>query len=931
MCEHILPEAQLQLYAAADFAPVPGEERLYLRYDGKNSSVHVQLALHFSKLLNKDVDNPLPVTIKAIRTEPVDEMEQATDNELRVWRLLDPNPNIARFLGAGKLDEWPFDHLSLISQYYSSLDANKFLEVNNIPDDQRLRLLKGILRGILYIHGKSIANILVEDNGEVAKICDFGSSRISCGCYTGPAVQYGTYQWYSPERFETSAPTPESDIWAFGCVVLEIQMDMVPYDDITYTGVVNCMSEEMSPATESYVDPDRPVQRAVWDIVQGCWEHEPLKRPSAAELLLSLEKIGDGPSEILLQQAAPSTNPQLPSPNPSTSQASSYVHSAERYGDARFDQEYSPVGGPSASPFTMSSQTDLHSSRESPHFPLQRVEPPLRYPVSGLSANVESGSGSGSGTSASIDPDRSLKLLGSTKEPHPKNTSASAYSLANILSDSRPSSPVNGLPANPMILDRNPSDDYDDPVTAGIVPPDAVRVLFNFYHETLNPIIALLDPALHTPTYVRARSSVLFTAILCVACRFMRPRAWERCNALGQTLLGRALADGICSIEYVQALSLMTFWKDPRDSSSWRKVGLAIRMAYELNIQAPRERPLAAMEQLAREQLNKERTWLQLVCYDLTTAMQRNKPQMIPDFHLQDSYEWLTNHPEFPCNADAMLVASAALGSVRILCHSLFSSMNASNKGAFEPLMRHVALLVDERVKRWVTDNDQANLAPVSKALLKFGSLNLRLIVAELRLLGLTQPQLTAARTHSLECIKCAMDILRHVIADLAPNRYITYCQDNLAITTAYAGVWLFKQLPYVDDELYQEIVDTFQNVSKACVVLSQQQGDTPSYFVQFFDHLVRNSSGQRLLSVGTSVSPNIPARPDVQQRATTTSHATTATHPVNNLQIPELIPPLEGMDHQWTSVMNGLNDWWKNFNYLGGDMKWNAHPTNPP
>ncbi|KAG8710033.1 hypothetical protein FRC08_017703, partial [Ceratobasidium sp. 394] len=223
---------------------------------------------------------------------------------------------------------------------------------------------------------------------------------------------------------------------------------------------------------------------------------------------------GDGPSEILLQQGASSAlpaNPQIPSPNPSTSQTSSYVNSAEHYGDARFDQEYSPVRGPPVSPFTVSSQADLHSSRQSPHFPLQRVEPPLRYPVSGLSVNVETSSGSGSGTSASMDPDRSLKLMGSAKEPHPKNTSASAYSLANLLSDSRPSSPVNG---NSGMPDRNLSDDYDDPVTAGIIPPDAVRVLFNFYHESLNPVIALLDPALHTAAYVRARSSVLFTAIL---------------------------------------------------------------------------------------------------------------------------------------------------------------------------------------------------------------------------------------------------------------------------------------------------------------------------------------------------------------------------------------------------------------------------------
>ena len=126
---------------------------------------------------------------------------------------------------------------------------------------------------------------------------------------------------------------------------------------------------------------------------------------------------------------------------------------------------------------------------------------------------------------------------------------------------------------------------------------------FASYHNSLNPIIALLDPALHSHSYVRSRSSVLFTAIICVACRFVRPHVWEQCNALGQTLLGRALADGICSIEYVQALSLMTFWKDPRDSSSWRKVGLAIRMAYELNLHEAREDPLPTDDMSAREQL----------------------------------------------------------------------------------------------------------------------------------------------------------------------------------------------------------------------------------------------------------------------------------------------------------------------------------------
>ncbi|KAF8598473.1 hypothetical protein BDV93DRAFT_609823 [Ceratobasidium sp. AG-I] len=636
---------------------------------------------------------------------------------------------------------------------------------------------------------------------------------------------------------------------------------------------------------------------------------------------------GDGPSEIVLQHDMSSSNalglPPSHSPNASTSQASSYVNSTNQYGDAKFEQEYSPARGQDNSPFT-SSQVDTHSARDSPHSQLHRVEHMRKYPSVGSNMKTE---GSGSGTSASVDPDRSLKLLGSQQEPHPKDAVASGYSLAKILSDSRSPSPT-GDPAD-FFREARPSDNYDTPVTAGIIPEEAVQGLFFFYHNSLNPIIALLDPALHSHSYVRSRSSVLFTAIICVACRFVRPHAWERCNALGQTLLGRALADGICSIEYVQALSLMTFWKDPRDSSSWRKVGLAIRMAYELNLQAPREDPLPGDELTAREQLNKERTWLQLVCYDMTTSMQRSKPQMILDFHLPDSYQWLLDHQEFPCNADGMLVGSAAFGSVRLLCHSLFSSMTVSNKAAFEPLMRHVSQILEDRTKRWVSDNDQPNLAPVSKALIKFYSLHLKLIVAELKLLNLVHPQLSTARIHTLECIKCATDVLQHVISELAPNGYVTYCQDIVAITTAYAGVWLFKQLPHVDDELFDDIVARLQSVSNACRVLNQQKGDTPGYFVQFFDHLVRSSASQRGLEASEVGRAGVLNQMSIDQNGSSSNLAPGMAESMDTYVVPELMPPLEGMDTQWTSVMSGLNDWWRNFNYLGGDVKYDLGPAN--
>lgn len=68
------------------------------------------------------------------------------------------------------------------------------------------------------------ANILVDASGEVARICDFSSSVINCSCDGGPKDREGTVLWDSPELWEEddNLRTHQSDIWAFGCVMLEV-------------------------------------------------------------------------------------------------------------------------------------------------------------------------------------------------------------------------------------------------------------------------------------------------------------------------------------------------------------------------------------------------------------------------------------------------------------------------------------------------------------------------------------------------------------------------------------------------------------------------------------------------------------------------------------------------------------------------------------
>jgi serine/threonine protein kinase len=73
-------------------------------------------------------------------------------------------------------------------------------------------------------------NVLVDAEGIIPKTCDFGSSNINCQCYTGPREQEGTIPWGSPELWlEESPRTPEADIWAFGCIALEVSYKSLSY------------------------------------------------------------------------------------------------------------------------------------------------------------------------------------------------------------------------------------------------------------------------------------------------------------------------------------------------------------------------------------------------------------------------------------------------------------------------------------------------------------------------------------------------------------------------------------------------------------------------------------------------------------------------------------------------------------------------------
>jgi serine/threonine protein kinase len=151
------------------------------------------------------------------------------------------------------------------------------------------------------------------------KIGDFGSSRINCKCYFGPDAQEGTFPWESPELWlsdEENPRTYQSDIWAFGCVALEvgwselvhpnafsfkaqIQMGMTPWDPDHEGNLWRMRNRQLRargrcPADEHNLSlGQHPILGEVWGLMRRSWRENPVERPTAAELLDEFELLND--------------------------------------------------------------------------------------------------------------------------------------------------------------------------------------------------------------------------------------------------------------------------------------------------------------------------------------------------------------------------------------------------------------------------------------------------------------------------------------------------------------------------------------------------------------------------------------------------------------------------------------------------------------
>ncbi|BGP21551.1 hypothetical protein JCM10295v2_000426 [Rhodotorula toruloides] len=427
--------------------------------------------------------------------------------------------------------------------------------------------------------------------------------------------------------------------------------------------------------------------------------------------------------------------------------------------------------------------------------------------------------------------------------------------------------------------------DYPDPLQAGVLNELDVFELFNYYFENLNLVVAILDPRLHTPSYCQQKSALLFSAVLCVTAKIFRPDAYSACLAIANKLIGQAVEYGLCSVEVVQAINLLTHWKKADDATSWRKVGYAIRMAYELRLNV-NARPLPTDELQAREVLNRERTWLNLVIADYHLAIHHSLPRMISEEDIDDPAQWLAEHPHLPTPGESSIPPWITFSRMCRLYADLLAAMNGDPSN-----LRSLKWIEHDWHRwraKWLDRTDflqpQVSTIRLCDALFAFHLAEYRLLYnyryrAKDQAVNVDVPSdFTIA---FCGCVDAAVGLAVVFQDHFVRPGYLPFCFNLAYVALAICSIWLVKNISTMSQSDRERVVRTLSDIQAAVEAASRSSDDMPAYMHRLLTHLLSTlSPATQLSSLATS------------QTASTSVHA--ASQPAQDY-------PSSGSNSSWS------------------------------
>ena len=263
--------------ASTDHPVVPEQKRMLGNYElGRKLGDGAMGAVY----LGKDVVSGREVAVKTMALADTFEAEQLADIKSRFFREAEiierlDHPNIVAVYDMGEEDELAYISMELLRG--TDLEANTRPD-NLLPYKKVLEIIACAADALGYAHEHDVVhrdvkpgNIMYDPVSGVAKVMDFGISRITTESKTKLGVVLGTPYYMSPEQLRGLKIGGASDLFSLGISLYQMLAGKLPF---TGKSAMEVMSRI---AKEPHVDiltlrPDLPP--AVGKIVDRAMEKE---------------------------------------------------------------------------------------------------------------------------------------------------------------------------------------------------------------------------------------------------------------------------------------------------------------------------------------------------------------------------------------------------------------------------------------------------------------------------------------------------------------------------------------------------------------------------------------------------------------------------------------------------------------------------------
>ncbi|XP_022141400.1 serine/threonine-protein kinase STY8-like [Momordica charantia] len=228
------------------------------------------------------------VAVKILRSEDLnDDLEDEFNQEVEILRKVQ-HKNVVRFIGACTKSP----HLCIVTEYMPGGSLYDYLHKNHcvLKLSQLLKFAIDVCEGMEYLHLNNIihrdlktANLLMNTQ-HVVKVADFGVARFQSqeGVMT---AETGTYRWMAPEVINHLPYDQKADIFSFAIVLWELVTAKVPYDSMTPLQAALGVRQGLRPDLPKNMHPK------LLDLMQRCWDADPLTRPPFTDIKVELENL----------------------------------------------------------------------------------------------------------------------------------------------------------------------------------------------------------------------------------------------------------------------------------------------------------------------------------------------------------------------------------------------------------------------------------------------------------------------------------------------------------------------------------------------------------------------------------------------------------------------------------------------------------------